>query len=83
MRASGRRQRTRSKTWWQERQNAAYGALVRVQKAILKGVALTSQIGRALRLRPPKFGLLTEVSPDGVRFLGTPEAFQEELLRRA
>ena len=31
-------------------------------------------------LRPPKFRLLTEVSPDGVRCLDTLEAFQEELL---
>ena len=54
-----------------------------VEKAKLAGVALTSQTGRALRLEPPKFRLLTEVSPDGVRFPGTPEAFQEELLRQA
>ena len=69
--------------WWQERQDAAYGVFLRVEKAKLAGVALTSQTGRALRLRPPKFRLLTEVSPDGVRFPGTPEAFQEELLRQA
>ena len=60
--------------WWQERQDAAYGALLRVEKAKLEGVALTSQTGRTLRLRPPKFRLLTEVSPDGVRFPETLEA---------
>ena len=61
--------------WWQEHQHAAYRALVRVEKAKLAGMAMTSQTGRALRLRPPKFRLLTEVSPDGVHFPGRPEAF--------
>ena len=69
--------------WWQERQDAAYRALLRVQKAKLEGVALTSQTGQTLRLRPANFRLLTEVSPDGVRFSETPEAFQAELLRQA
>ena len=69
--------------WWQERQDAAYGALLRVEQAKLEGVTLTSQTGRTLRLRPAKFRLLTEVSPDGVRFPETPEAFQAELLRQA
>ena len=68
---------------WQERQDAAYRALLRVEKAKLEGVTMTSQTGRTLRLRPPKFRLLTEVSPDGVRFPETPEAFQAELLRQA
>ena len=69
--------------WWQDRQDAAYGALLRVEKAKLAGVALASQTRRTLRLRPPKFRPLTEVGPDGVQFSDTPEAFQEELLRRA
>ena len=69
--------------WWQERNDAAYRALLRVEKAKLKGVALTSQRGRVLRLRLPKFRLLTEVSVDGFHFRETPEAFQEELLRQA
>ena len=69
--------------WWQERQDAAYGALMRVEKAKLDGLALTSQTGWAVRLRPPKFRLLNEASPDGVRFPDTLEAFQEELLRQA
>ena len=71
--------------WWQERQDAAYGALLRVEKAKLEGVALTSQTGRTLRLRPPKFRLLTEVSPDGVRFprRWRPPGFQAELLCQA
>ena len=68
---------------WQGRQDAVYGALLRVEKAKLVGVALTSQTGWALCLRPPKFRLLPEVSLDGVRFPDTPEAFQEELLRQA
>ena len=66
--------------WWQHRQDALYGALVRVEKTKLRGVALTSKTGRTLRLRPPKFRFLTEVSPDGIRFPNAPEAFQEELL---
>ena len=53
------------------------------KKAKLAGVALKSQTGRTLRLQPPKFRLLTEVSPDGVRFPDPPEAFQEELLCQA
>ena len=61
--------------WWQERQDASYGALLRVEKAKLEAVTLTSQTGRTLRLRPAKFRLLTEVSSDGVRFPETPEAF--------
>ena len=69
--------------WWQERQDAAYGVLLRVEKAKLEGVTLTSQTGRTLRLRPPKFRLLTEVSPEGVRFPEKPEDFQAELLRQA
>ena len=35
------------------------------------------------RLGPPKFRLLTEVNPDGIRFPGTPEAFREEVFRQA
>ena len=54
-----------------------------MEKAKLAGVALTSQTGRTLSLRSPKFRLLTEVSPDGVRFPDTLEAFQDELLRQA
>ena len=69
--------------WWQERQDTVYATLVRVEKAKLEGVALASQTGRALRLRPPKFRLLTEVSPNSVRFPETPEAFQAELLCQA
>ena len=61
----------------------AYGALLRVEKAKPARVALTSQTGRALRLRPRNFRLLTELSPDGVRLPDTPEAFQEELLCQA
>ena len=68
---------------WLERQDAAYGALLRMETAKLQWVALTSQTGRALRLRPPKFRLLTEVSPDRVCFPCTPEAFHEELFRQA
>ena len=63
------------------RQDAAYGALLRVEKAKLQGVTLTSQTGRPLRLWPPKFHLLTKVSPDGVRIPQTPEPFQAEVLR--
>ena len=69
--------------WWQDRQDAAYGALLRAKEAKLVGVTLTSQTWRTLRLRPSSFRLLTKVSPDGVRFLDTPEAFQAELLRQA
>ena len=54
-------------TLWQERQDAACGVLLRVEKTKQEGVALTSHTGRALRLRPPKLRLLTEVSPDGFR----------------
>ena len=71
------------KAWWQEHQAAVYGALLRVEKTKLEGVAQTSRTERVLRLRPPKFRLLTEVSPDSIRFPETPEAFQEELLRHA
>ena len=53
-----------------------------MEKAKLAGVALTSKTGRTLRLRPPKLRLLTKVSPDGVRFVETPEALQAELLRQ-
>ena len=49
----------------------------------MAGVALTSQTGRTMCLWPPKFRLHTEVSPDGVRFPDTPQAFREELLRQA
>ena len=69
--------------WWQESQDAAYGVLLRMEKAKLEGVTLTSQTGRTPRLRPPKFRLLPEVTPDGVRFMDTPEPFQAELLRHA
>ena len=62
--------------WWQERQDATYGALLCVEKAKLERMALTSQTGRML-------GLLTEVNPNGVRFPETPEAFQAELLCQA
>ena len=54
-----------------------------MEKGKLEGGTLTSQTGRTLRLRPPKFRLLTEVSPDGIRFPETPEAFQAKLLRQA
>ena len=67
--------------WWQERQDAAYRALLRVDKAKFARVALRSQTWQVLRLRPPKFRLLNEVSTDAVRSPGTLEAFQEELLR--
>ena len=69
--------------WWQEHHDPAYGALMRVEKAKLEGVALMSQTGRALCLRPAQFRLLTEVSPDGVCSPETPEAFRGELLHQA
>ena len=69
--------------WWQERQDAAYRAVLCVEQAKLEGVTLTSQTGRTLRVRPAKFRLLTEVSPDGIRVPEMPEAFQAELLRQA
>ena len=47
------------------------------------GWPLTSRTGRTLRLWLPKLHLLSEVNPNGVRFLDAPEAFQEELLRQA
>ena len=80
MRASGRRQRTQSRPGGKSAKTRRT-VLLRVEKAKLEGVALTFQTGRGMHLRPPKFRLLTEVSPDGVRFPGTPEAFHEELLR--
>ena len=38
------------KAWWLEHQDAAYGALLRVEKAKLAWVALTCQTRRAVRL---------------------------------
>ena len=67
--------------WWRRRADESACIALRLEQAKLRGVSITSQTTRSLRLSGARVLPITSISPDGVTFPREPAAFRDEVAR--